>query len=139
MDCCIIKLPHLRALILRIPCMTGITEGENPLLRSGFLFVSSSATESCCKTIFIKCLLQSLRLHNICVRRTMVKWINPFLTPSSLIYSIISSPYFSAVLSLNSIISLNFHVVFTCKMETVAFLDKKPLMLNEALQKNLYQ
>ena len=45
-------------------------------------------------------------------------WSNglmPFLTPSSLMYSIMSSPYFFAVLSLNSIISLNFHVVFTCK------------------------
>ena len=45
-------------------------------------------------------------------------WSNgliPCFTPSSLIYSSISMPSFLACSSLNLIISLNFHVVFTCK------------------------
>ena len=41
--------------------------------------------------------------------------LTPCFTPSSLMYSNISNPYFFAVSSRNWIISLNFHVVLTCK------------------------
>ena len=42
------------------------------------------------------------------------KGLIPFFTPSSLVYTIISIPVSFAILSLNSIISLNFQVVSMC-------------------------
>ena len=52
-DLRVIKLPHLRALVLRVPCMVLVTEGEDSLLRTRLLLVASSATECSGKSVFV--------------------------------------------------------------------------------------
>ena len=59
-DLRIIKFPHLRTLVLRIPGLLCITEGEDTLFCTAFLLVTTTAAKSSCETIFLKSLLQCL-------------------------------------------------------------------------------
>lgn len=53
----IIKFPHLRSLILRIPRMVLITEREDSFFGTGLFLVTTSTTKCSSKSVFIQCLL----------------------------------------------------------------------------------
>ena len=64
-DAGIKQAPEFRALAFRVPAMVLVAEGEDALLGTGFFLVTTCATESRIKLVFIQRLLQPLGLHDV--------------------------------------------------------------------------
>ncbi|MNW60182.1 hypothetical protein D3C74_381460 [compost metagenome] len=73
------QLPHLRALVLRVPRVILVPERENPLLRTRLLLITSSATERNRESVFVQSLLQGCGFHNVGICGTMVEGVNSLL------------------------------------------------------------
>ena len=75
-DLCIVKFPHLRSLVLRIPGMVFITERKDSLLSTALFFITAAASKGCGKSVFVEGLLESLCLHDISISGSIVKRID---------------------------------------------------------------
>ena len=62
-------LPHLGSLVLRVPHMLRVAEGEDALLGARFLLVAARTAESSVVTASLERLLQRLRLHDVGIER----------------------------------------------------------------------
>ena len=72
----VVELPHLRALVLRIPGLRCVAEREHAFLRAGFLLVAPPAAERRRETVLRQRLLERLRLHDIGVGRAVVEGVD---------------------------------------------------------------
>ena len=61
----VVVVPQLRALVLRIPAMLRVAEGEDALLRARLLLVAARATDRGIERVLVQRLLQRLGLHHV--------------------------------------------------------------------------
>ena len=64
-DARIVDVPQLRTLVLRIPLVELVAEGEDALLGTALLFIAAGTAESGIEAVFVEGLEQGLRLHEV--------------------------------------------------------------------------
>ena len=64
-DAGVVDLPHLRPLVLRVPGVLGVAEGEDALLGARLLLVAARAAEGRVEAVFVERLAQRHGLHDV--------------------------------------------------------------------------
>ena len=75
----VVEVPQFGALVLGVPAVPGIAEGENALLGAGFFLVAPRAAKGRIKAVFVEGLLEAVGFHDLGMeRRTMVEGVDVF-------------------------------------------------------------
>ena len=75
----VVKVPELRALVLRVPAVRCSPEREDPLLRAALFLIAARPAKRSVKAVVIERLLQPFRLPHVGMQGTMIERVDPAL------------------------------------------------------------